>query len=85
MKAQFPIAKFRKDIIHLQEDGFQKPDQKKEDEDASKSGLPDETLEELGGIDRALPDGLSDASPEAGPAEIILPSFAFSASPRRRK
>src|SRR6266545_2123455 len=66
MQAQHAITKLRKDIIHLQEDGFEKSDQKKENEDASKSRLPDEPLEELDGVGRALPHCLGDASPEAG-------------------
>ena len=85
MKAQHAITKFRKDIIHLQEDGFEKPDQKKEDEDASKSRLPDETPQELGGIDRALPDGLSDASPEAGSRRNHPPLLRFLGLPASKK
>src|SRR4030095_7364706 len=66
MKAQHAITKFRKDIIHLQEDGFEKSDQKKENKDASESRLSNEPPEQSDGVGRALPHRLGDASDEAG-------------------
>src|SRR5438874_4428576 len=77
MQAQHAITKLWKDIIHLQEDGFEKSDQEKEDEDASESRLSDEPPEKPDGVDRALPHRLGDASAKAGCCrnDPLLPGF----------
>ena len=58
-QAECAIAKLRKDVIHLKENGFQKSDQEKENDDARESRLANQPSKKLDRFDRALPHRLN--------------------------
>ena len=66
MQPELAITKFRKDVVHLEEDGFEESDKEEENEKPVKTGLAEQLVEETQGIGGALPDSLSDATPERG-------------------
>ena len=69
---EFANAELRKNVIHLQKDGFEKSDEEEENKQPIEAGLTDQPPEKITCVDGTLPHRLADAAPKR---RLTLPRF----------